>query len=51
MNLIAEHLSEVKANDQELSENIISQINEYIEGFKHKDDPRLASLKIADPLN
>ncbi|SMC89892.1 putative ATP-dependent endonuclease of the OLD family [Desulfocicer vacuolatum DSM 3385] len=46
---ISNFLGDVKANDQKESENIITQINQYIEGFKHKDDPRLAELKIANP--
>ncbi|MEI6897634.1 MAG: AAA family ATPase [Psychromonas sp.] len=46
---INKELHEVKANGGDKSNNIIEQINTYINDFKHEGDKREASIKIADP--
>jgi putative ATP-dependent endonuclease of OLD family len=46
---INKELHEVKANDDDKSNNIIEEINTYVNDFKHEGDKREASIKIADP--
>ena len=46
---INQELHKVKANGDNKSKNIIEQINTYINDFKHEEDEREASIKIADP--
>lgn len=46
---IHSYLSEIKTTAKGDSDNIISQINTYVESFTHHGDERSASIKIADP--
>jgi putative ATP-dependent endonuclease of OLD family len=49
---IHSYLSEIKTaakDNSDNSNNIISQINTYVNSFTHHDDKRSASIKIADP--